>query len=184
MTAELCNAATSRLVFVDIQARLAAAMAEGERRRVLDHAGALARAAAELEVPRLVTRQYPRGLGETEPELAELLPEAPTVDKTGFSCCRADGFEAALGDSEQIILAGMETHVCITQTALELAATGRTVFVAADAVCSRDPANHERALARLAHAGVGVTVTESILFEWLRDAGHDRFKAVTALLPR
>lgn len=180
----LCRADASQMVFVDLQGRLTAAMEADERQRVLARAGQLARAAELLAIPRLVTRQYPEGLGDTDPELAPALAGATVVDKTRFSCCGQAAFDDALAgaDRPRIILAGMETHVCVTQTALELLAAGHTVFVAADATCSRDPQNRERALDRLARAGVQVTVTESVLFEWLRDAGHEHFKTISRWL--
>ncbi|MFO8154454.1 MAG: hydrolase [Thiohalospira sp.] len=180
----LCRTEASQVVFVDLQGRLTAAMEAEERQQVLTRAGQLAHAAELLAIPRLVTRQYPEGLGDTDPELAPALAGATVVDKTRFSCCGQAAFDGPLADTgrSQIILAGMETHVCVTQTALELVTAGYTVFVAADATCSRDPQNRERGLARLARSGVQVTVTESVLFEWLRDAGHEHFKTISRWL--
>ncbi|MEJ2436053.1 MAG: isochorismatase family protein [Pseudolabrys sp.] len=116
--------------------------------------------------------------------LADLAEAAP-LEKTAFSCCAAEGFNTALDgapERHQIVLTGMETHVCVLQTALELQAAGRQVFVVADAVCSRAKANHKNALRRLASAGVIVANTESMLFEWMRDAKHPQFKAISQLL--
>lgn len=181
----LCATEESQLVAIDIQGRLAAAMPEEERERVLRRAGILATAAGELKVPVLATEQYPRGLGPTAAPFAEALPPAtPLFEKTCFSCGGAEGFLNTLGagDRRQVVLAGMETHVCVLQTALELQGHGFQVFVVEDAVCSRSPANHRNALERMRQAGVIVTNTESVLFEWLRDASHEHFKVVSALI--
>jgi nicotinamidase-related amidase len=106
------------------------------------------------------------------------------MTKTGFSCCAADGFTASLQrlGRKQVILAGMESHVCVLQTALELKQLGFDIFVPEDAVCARSRRRSENALARLRQAGVVVTHCESGLFEWLRDAQHPQFKAVSKLV--
>jgi nicotinamidase-related amidase len=106
------------------------------------------------------------------------------MSKSGFSCCAAEGFTATLEGlgRSQVVLAGMESHVCVLQTALELKQRGFTVFVAGDAVCARSRQRSENALARLRQAGVVVTHSESVLFEWMRDARHPQFKAVSQLL--
>ena len=181
----LCDAAAGRLVVVDVQTRLAAAMPPADRTRVLRTIGRLVRAAALLEIPIHVTEQYPEGLGPTEPELARILPQGTApVAKTGFSCCAEAAFREAVcaEPRRQVVLTGMEAHVCILQTALELRDLGLEVHVVEDAVCSRDPAHAANALARLRAEGVVVTNHESVLFEWLRDARHEHFKAVSTLL--
>lgn len=116
--------------------------------------------------------------------MAALLPDAAAIEKTGFSAAADESFRQALDRASrpQAILAGMEAHVCVLQTALELRAAGRDVFVVADACCSRTAANHANAMERLRAAGVTVANTESIVFEWLRDARHDCFKAISALV--
>jgi nicotinamidase-related amidase len=108
----------------------------------------------------------------------------PIFDKTGFSCCASENFCEALETSErkQVILVGQETHVCILQTALELLERGHQVFVVADAVSSRNPEHKINALQRMQHHGVIVTNYESVLFEWLRNANHPKFKAISGLL--
>ncbi len=181
----LTHADNAQLVVIDVQERLAGAMPPDDRARVIRNAGILLQAAGRLQVPVVATQQYPKGLGPTEPELAAHLPAgAARLDKTVFSCCRADGFNAALAAAgrPQVVLAGMETHVCVLQTALELHAQGHQVFVVEDACCSRNPANAANAARRLRHAGVIVTNTESVLFEWLGDARHGEFKALSALV--
>lgn len=180
--ATLCDPSDSQLVVVDIQERLAAAMDEKVRTQVVNNTGILIQAATLLEIPVTATEQYPKGLGVTVPELAERLPEsATTMEKTCFSGCAASGFEASL-TRRQVILAGMESHVCVLQTALELHALGRQVFVVEDAVCARRKPNHKNALARLRQAGVVVSNTESVLFEWLRDAQNEHFKTLSRLI--
>lgn len=181
----LCRADDSMLVLVDVQTRLSAAMPQAARERVLRNSGILLQTAALLNIPLLVTGQYPKGLGHTEASLTALLPpHTPLIEKTCFSCGAAPGFMEHLNASArpQIILAGMETHVCILQTALELGGAGREVFVVEDAVCARTEERHHNALARLRHSGVVVTNTESVLFEWLRDATHKEFKNISRLI--
>jgi nicotinamidase-related amidase len=174
--AKLARAADSALVVIDMQERLAAAMPA--RDAVVRATGILLEAAARLHIPVLVTEQYPKGLGPTVAEVAARLPEGVVrVEKTCFSGC------AVLPLSRpQVVLAGMEAHVCVLQTAMELAAAGREVFVAQDAVCSRAEGNCANALARLSAAGVVITNTESVIFEWLRDAEHAQFRALSKLI--
>lgn len=180
----LCRRDNSALLVIDVQTRLAAAMPE--RDRVLRNSGILIEAATQLDIPILQTEQYPRGLGPTEPALAERLQDkAQRLEKTSFSCCDAAGFDAAACADvrrTQWILCGMETHVCVLQTALDMRSRGLEVFVVEDATCSRSAANFSNALARLRQAGIVVSNTESVLFEWLRDANHPRFKALTSLI--
>lgn len=176
------RAADTVLVLVDIQSALADVM---ERRdTVVGAAALLARAATVLQVPVLVTRQYPRGLGDTVPELAEAVGQHTPIDKVTFSCLAEPAFRErleALG-RRQVVLAGMETHICITQTALALLEEGYEVSVVADATCSRRELDHEVALARLRAAGVQVTVAESVIYETLERAGTPEFRAVLELV--
>lgn len=181
----LCRREDSALLIVDVQTRLAAAMPAAARERVLRNTGILIDAAKALGIPLVHTEQYPRGLGATEPELAERLEgQAQRLEKTVFSCCGAEGFDAAVcaDNRTQWILCGMEAHVCVLQTALELHARGLQVFVVEDGVCSRSDVNHANALARLRQADVVISNTESVLFEWLRDASDPQFKALSALI--
>jgi nicotinamidase-related amidase len=106
------------------------------------------------------------------------------LTKTSFSCCEAPGFLGTLDRERrpQVVLCGMEGHVCVLQTALELHELGWQVFVVEDAVCSRSPVHQGNALERMRQAGVIATNTESVLFEWLRDASHSQFRAVSALV--
>ena len=174
--AKLACAAESTLVVIDMQERLAAAMAA--RDEIIRATGILLEAAGRLDVPVVVTEQYPKGLGATIAQVASKLPAACTrVEKTCFS-----GSRMLTLTRPQVVLAGMEAHVCVLQTALDLAADGREVFIAADAVCSRTEANRANALARMERAGIVITNSESIVFEWLRDAAHEQFRAISRLI--
>jgi nicotinamidase-related amidase len=172
----LVRAADSAFVVIDIQERLATAMPS--RESVVRNTGILLEAAALLEIPVFVSEQYPKGLGPTVAELSGRLPAgAQRIEKTRFSAC------AALPLSRpQVVLAGMEAHVCVLQTALELHAMGRDVFVVGDAVCSRTETNRSSALARMQAEGIVVSNTESVIFEWLRDAAHERFRTISKLI--
>jgi len=181
----LARSADSVLVIVDLQERLAAAMVPVERMGVIRNTRILLEAANCLCIPVLVTEQYPKGLGPTVAQVVERLPEAtPRLEKTFFSCAGAEPFFTALEATgrTQVILAGMESHVCVLQSAVELRAVRQGVFVVQDACCSRNQEHHANAMHRLRAAGVVVTNTESVVFEWLRDARHEHFKAVSALL--
>ncbi len=181
----LCQCQDSALVVIDIQGRLASAMPAEDLSAFMQSTSVLLRAAVHLDIPILSTEQYPQGLGETLAEIRQHYPQsASCMTKTGFSCCAADGFTASLQrlGRKQVILAGMESHVCVLQTALELKQLGFDIFVPEDAVCARSRRRSENALARLRQAGVVVTHCESVLFEWLRDAQHPQFKAVSKLV--
>lgn len=168
------------LVVVDIQEGFRsyasfAAVAEGASR--------LVRAARILDVPRIVSEQYPKGLGHTAPEvgLQEDGQEGERpIEKTVFSAARADGFE--LGERTQAIVCGIETHVCVSQTVHDLLAAGVEVHVPADAVGSRHEIDYERGLERMERAGAVVTTVEAALFELLGRAGTPEFKAVQKLI--
>ncbi|MEF8833559.1 MAG: isochorismatase family protein [Halofilum sp. (in: g-proteobacteria)] len=182
----LLDADDSILLLVDMQTRLGASMPAEVWASTRATAVMLARAADELDLPVVVTRQYPKGLGDTAPEIAAVLPAGcVTVDKTCFSSADADELRDALAmtDRSQVVVCGMEAHVCVLQTAAGLGTLGYAPFVVADGVCSRSPSHRDNALARLGHGGITVINRESCLFEWLRDARHEHFKAVTSLLP-
>lgn len=181
----LLDADDSVLLIVDMQTRLGASMPADAWASARATTVLLARAADELDLPVLVTRQYPKGLGDTAPELAAVLPDASvTVDKTCFSAADAGELRDALAMTgrSRVVICGMEAHVCVLQTAAGLVARGYTPFVVADGVCSRSPSHRDNALDRLGGGGITVTNRESCLFEWLRDARHERFRTVTSLL--
>lgn len=172
-------AATSVLCVIDVQTRLVPAMRDGPQ--TVARCRLLAEAARLLAVPLVATEQYPQGLGTTVPELADMLPTP--LAKTAFSCCGCEGFMAALPSQRtSVVLCGLETHVCVAQTALDLLGSGRSVFLAVDAVTSRHAVDHEVALRRLERAGVVLTTSEAVLFDWCRDALHPQFQAVRKLV--
>lgn len=138
----------------------------------------LVQGARILQVPRLVSEQYPKGLGHTAPEVG--LQDEALVEKTVFSAARADGFD--LAGRMQAIVCGIETHVCVSQTVHDLLDRGVEVHVPADAVGSRHELDYERGLERLERAGAIVTTVESVLFELLERAGTPEFKAVQKLI--
>jgi nicotinamidase-related amidase len=138
----------------------------------------LVQGARILDVPRIVSEQYPKGLGHTAPEV--LLEDEPIVEKTVFSAARAEGFE--LAGRTQAIVCGIETHVCVSQTVHDLLDRGVQVHVPADAVGSRYQLDYERGLDRLERAGAVVTTVESVLFELLERAGTPEFKQVQRLI--
>lgn len=174
---------SSQLVLLDMQVKLASAMPVDAMADVVKNCGILLQAAKILEVPLIVTEQYPQGLGHTLPELTALLPACHPVEKVAFSCANEPKFNRLLTrDHSQVVLSGMEAHICILQTALDLLATGKQVFVAEDAVISRSYANKANAIARMRDAGCVISNTESIVFEWLGMAGSDAFKAISKLV--
>ena len=172
------------LVVVDYQEKLARTLDDEVRADTVRGVQILMRAADRLGIPVLITEQYPAGLGATLPELAELAPEAPRFEKVAFDCCGADGFVDRLGElgADHIVLVGMETHICVLQTALSLAQAGRRVWVARDAVCSRQRANWEAGLALMERAGAVVAPVETLLFMWLGRSGTPEFKELSALI--
>jgi nicotinamidase-related amidase len=181
----LLRAERGFLGVVDVQDRLAPAMATGEA--AIARCGILMRAAARLGVPILVSEQYPKGLGRTVPTLAELVAPDAVVEKIHFSCADEPDWIArveALGDAgrDQAVLCGIEAHVCVLQTALGLREKGYRVAVAADAVSSRRAEDAGLALARMQQAGITVVSTEMVVFEWLRRAGSAEFKELSALI--
>ena len=193
MATLLANQLQSQLVMIDIQVKLAPAMAAEALQSVIKNAAILVQASNLMQVPVLVTEQYPQGLGETLPEIKQHLPNNKVIAKTAFSACGEPKFNQQLHrDKPQIILIGMESHVCVLQTALDLLAAGKQVFVVEDAVISRNHSNQitanqisdnkTNAIARMRDAGCIITNTESVVFEWLGDAKHPAFKAISALI--
>jgi nicotinamidase-related amidase len=170
------------LLVVDIQERLLPAMAEADR--VLQNSIRLARGAAVLGLPIWVTEQYKKGLGNTLPELAGAIPGFAPVEKLAFSACGAEGLLSGLRDRAvaSVILCGIEAHVCVNLTCLDLLKSGFNVFVVADATSSRSAQNHHIALDRMRHAGAVLCSTEMVLFELLERAGTEEFKEILKLV--
>ncbi|WP_347988976.1 isochorismatase family protein [Methylomonas sp. AM2-LC] len=181
----LLDSRDSLLLIIDVQQRLTAAMSESDASLMVSQLGKILQAVKILEIPVLVTEQYPQGLGATLTEIMDYLPDDTGVfAKTGFSCCAADGFLEALQASgrKQLILCGLEAHVCVLQTALELLSRGFQVYVLDDAVCARRIKHKVLAMQRLQQQGVTLSCVESVLFEWLRDAKHMHFKTISSLI--
>jgi nicotinamidase-related amidase len=145
---------------------------------VADACAKLVQAARILDVPRVVSEQYPKGLGHTAPEVG--LEGELTIEKSVFSAARAEGFD--LGGRDQVVVCGIETHVCVSQTVHDLLERGIEVHVPADAVGSRHAIDYERGLERLERAGAVVTTVEAALFEMLERAGTPEFKTVQKLI--
>jgi len=179
----IANASTSQLAIIDMQTKLSSVMQADAMQKVAKNCGILAQAANLLEVPILATEQYPQRLGETLPEISQHFSNVKPIAKTAFSACGEPKFNQLLHrDKPQIMLAGMEAHICVLQTALDLPQQGKQVFVVEDAVISREANNKNNALARLREAGCVITNTESLLFEWLGNANHEAFKALSKLI--
>jgi nicotinamidase-related amidase len=152
---------------------------------MIENTVCLLKTAQLLSIPVICTEQYPQGLGATADEIKEFLPEdSGCFEKTSFSCCATESFLEAVRASHkrQIIVTGMETHVCVMQSAIELQDDGFEVFVADDAICSQKMAHWKSGLNRMRQIGITAAPTESILFEWLRDSSHKHFKTVSGYL--
>ena len=176
------------LLVVDAQDRLASAMQS--RDTTVAAIARVVRLAAIVGAPIVVTRQYPKGLGGTVPEVEAVLEEASAtvpvsiVDKTAFCACEEPGFHAVLESSgrRQVAIVGMETHICVTQTALALVAAGYRVHVVEDACCSQRARDHGTALARLQAHGITVTCAESLMYEAVGRAATPEFKRLLAVV--
>jgi nicotinamidase-related amidase len=171
------------LVVVDIQEKLCRAMDPETLEKLTKNVTVLLDAAKELGIPVVVTEQYPQGLGETLPELKERIPDGALVKMT-FSCCGDPAFVEKMKSlgRKQAILVGMETHVCVLQTVLELLDSGLHVHLAGDAVMSRTPDNRQTGISVAAAAGAVVTSTEAVLFQLLKCAGTDEFRKLSKLV--
>lgn len=178
----LMSAAASCLLVVDIQERLLPKMAAPDA--VVDNAALLIKAARRLDVPVLVSEQYPRGLGATVSDLAPLLHPDEKVEKLHFSCIGDETFATRFRGlhRRQAVVAGIEAHVCVLQTVEDLLAAGTETFVVEDATSSRLDKNKAAAMARLREAGARVVTTEMVVFEWLAKAGTPAFKDLSALI--
>lgn len=173
------------LVVVDMQEKLLPNIQSSPSDSIIDAAGRLIQAARILDVPILHTEQYPQGLGPTDSRIKGLMPpEAKVIEKTLCSCWRDAAFREALESThrEHVILVGVETHVCIQQTAMDLIRVDYVPFVAADAVGSRRASDASTALARMRHAGAEISTAESLIFELIERCDHPKFKAVLELI--
>jgi nicotinamidase-related amidase len=189
---ELLDAARSVVVVIDLQGKL---MEQVHRPRlVVEATKRLLRAADLFAVPVVLTEQYPKGLGPTHPEVREAFDALSTpkrvVEKTSFGCCAAPSFGAALREvrpgvlppERQLVLAGIEAHVCVMQTVLELLERQEQVHLCWECVSGRGEEHRRFALERMRQAGAVLTNLESAAFEWCRTKDHPRFKELSALL--
>lgn len=172
----------SCLLIVDVQERLAPVMTDP--RRVIHGCRMLQRAANRLEIPQIVSEQYPKGIGPTLPDLREEMPAEGAIAKTGFSCLDEPALAARFSTlaRPQVVIAGIEAHICVLQTAIALQEAGYEPFVVQDACASRRPESEAAAWQRLGMAGIALVTVEMVVFEWLRAAGTPEFKELVALV--
>lgn len=188
----LLDASRSILVVIDFQGKLVHMVHRPAP--VLEAARRLLRLADLFAVPVVLTEQYPKGIGPTEESIRTIYDGLSTpkffMEKTAFGCCGDTGFEALLQQARpmlrppqrQLVIAGIEAHVCVMQTVLELLASGQEVHLCWDAISGRGEEYRDRALDRMAAAGATITNHESVAFEWARDKNHPQFKALSALM--
>ena len=179
---KLLSAGTTVLLVVDIQDAFVGHIHEMDR--VVGRSGVMIEAAKLLSLPIIITEQYPKGLGRTVADLRAMLSDCPHYEKVTFSCCQTQSITDALlaADRSQVLLVGIETHVCIAQTACDLLAMNLQVHVAADAVSSQRRSDHEIALRRLEGLGVLLTTTEAAIMEMTVSSKHPAFKGISALI--
>lgn len=179
---KIFNSENSALIVIDVQEKILPVIFEGDR--VLKNTIKLINGFKILNVPLFYTEQYPKGLGPTSGEVKEALGDLEPIGKMTFSCYGAgDLFEQLKSNKiENVLLCGIESHVCVMQTALDLIANGFKVQVAADAVSSRREFDYKIALERLRTNGVEITLTESVLFEMLNVCGTEQFKAISKIV--
>jgi nicotinamidase-related amidase len=177
------DAGNAALVVIDVQEKLCVAMDDKVLKHLVKNAGILLDAAAELQIPVVATEQYVKGLGETLPELKKRLT-APALEKMAFSCCGDPAFVTKMKSlgRKQVIVVGMECHVCVLQTVLELLDAGFAVHLVRDAVMSRRKDNWFVGLETARDAGAVITSTEAALFQLLKVAGTDEFKKLSKLV--
>ncbi|MCG7879094.1 MAG: hydrolase [Candidatus Thiodiazotropha taylori] len=181
----LAHAKTSQLLIINTQERLTKAMPKPDLDQMVTNIVKLSQAASVLEVPIILSEHYGKGLGNTLPQIAKHLPpHTKAKDKLTFSCCTAPGFEEELtenGNRKQVVIVGLEAHICVLQTASGLQQWGYQVFVVEDAISSRNPHHRKNALQRMRLNGVQITNSESVAFEWMGDANNPKFKEVSLL---
>ena len=179
---DLLDISRSVLLLVDAQERLLPAIHDSDQLR--SRLAVLVTAAKRLDLPVLVTEQYPKGLGPTLSELTKILGDFQAWEKTSFSACGVESLATDIQSyaANQILLAGVETHVCVQQTAMDLAAAGLSPYVLADAVGSRRQLDWQTALERMRRSGVTITTIEAALFELMIDSKNDAFKDISKLI--
>ena len=174
----LMQAENAALILIDVQEKLSPLVSAPQQ--LIERCSWLMRLSRDLNVPCLISEQYPKGLGKTVSSLSELSQEA-IIDKVDFSCFREPEFQAKWKQlkRKQAVLIGIETHVCVLQTALDMQASGTDVFVVVDAVSSRFELDHKYGLKRMKQAGVELVTSEMVFFEWVGQAGTPHFKTLS-----
>lgn len=172
------TAAASSLLVIDMQDRLMRAIDDASARTAA--AARLITAARLLDVPRIVSEQNPEKLGPTVAELDIAPGEA--ISKMAFDCCGSPGLARSLDGESDLVVCGVESHVCVLQTVLSLRAAGRAVAVVADATGSRRESDRQAAFARMRDHGAEIVTSEMVLFEWLGSAEHPQFRAISKLV--
>jgi len=169
------------LLAIDIQERLVPVMKYGKQ--VIDNTNVLIKVAGQMDIPVFITEQYPQGLGRTVPEIEAAAAKTSVFEKVTFSGC-TDEMTAALGQlgRKKVIVTGMETHVCVFQTVRGLLGAGYQVFLVQDAVCSRTKENFRNGLALMDAMGAVITNTETVVFDLLKRAATDEFRAALQLI--
>jgi nicotinamidase-related amidase len=184
-TLPVTHANTSQLLIINIQEKLVRAMPKQDRDLMVSNIIRLSKASSLLDIPVIVSEHYGKGFGNTLPEVTQHLPKhTKAKDKLTFSCCTAPGFEEELGQDakrKQIIIVGLEAHICVLQTASGLQQWGYQVFVVDDAIASRNTLHRMNALSRMRQGGVQITNSESVAFEWMGGASQPSFKQVSEL---
>lgn len=173
---------TTTGLIVDLQERLVPHMVDHEQ--LVQRCTLLIKGLSILSIPMLSTEQYPAGLGKTVAAVGSLLGSSPAIEKRSFSCCDEPSVPAQLKSTERttVLVAGIESHVCVLQTAIDLQTSGFDPVIIADAVSSRREYDRKIALERMAREGCRISTVESILFELLRNARHPCFKEISRLV--
>lgn len=169
------------LIVIDVQEKLVSAMKYGKQ--VIQNTNTIISLAKKLEIPIIVTEQYPKGLGKTVSDVSNNIEEAFTFEKTTFSGCTSEVISALAGlGRKKIIITGTETHVCVFQTVRDLLTQGYQVFLVRDAVCSRFKDNYLNGLSLISSMGAVVTNTETVFFDLLKQSGTPLFKELSKLI--
>jgi len=178
----LVNKERAALLVIDIQKKILTVMSEPDV--VVENSVKLIKGFHALERPIFATEQYPEALGKTVEKIQKALKKKPIQVKSTFSCCGIADFVRSLRKQmiDQVVLCGIETHVCVLQTAFDLAHADLSVYVCQDAVSSRKEMDYQAALNRMAFQGIKITTTESVLFEMVEDAESDGFKPILKII--
>lgn len=170
------------VLVIDIQERLVVAMKDYEK--YLDNTSKLLRGIKELQIETIVTEQYKKGLGETKDSIKALVEDAKVFDKISYSCLKDEAIKEAISQSNKkvVLICGIEAHICVLQTAIDLKEEGFIPVVVEDCIASRKDNDKEVALKRMEKEGIYLTTYESVLFEMLQTAKHEKFKSISSII--